>query len=73
MGQPELIHQNCDLSHETEIISHKENWNRSQRLILNQPSVEWYIFFKKTLNIKRKKNELTRQTCNSGHETVITS
>jgi hypothetical protein len=41
MGQPELIHQNCDLSHETEIISHKENWNRSQRLILNQPSVEW--------------------------------
>jgi hypothetical protein len=25
MGQPELIHQNCDLSHETEIISHKEN------------------------------------------------
>ena len=41
MSQPELIHQNCDLSHETEIIPHKENWNRSQRLILNQPSIEW--------------------------------
>jgi hypothetical protein len=41
LNQPELIHQNCDFSHETEIISHKENWNRSQRIIFNQPSVEW--------------------------------